>query len=176
MIPPRAPIGDKATHGRSADCINAAREATAEVHATALSKDRLLPDTARPTPALPAPSDRPLRQAMMRGAARGCPNCGAKTLFEGYLKVRDHCPSCGQEFFHHRADDGPAYLTILVVGHLMAPFIHIVYSKFRPEPLVMAIMFSIGCVALSLYLLPRIKGALIGFQWAKRMHGFGGKA
>jgi uncharacterized protein (DUF983 family) len=26
---------------------------------------------------------------------------------------------------------------------------------------------------LSLYLLPRLKGALIGFQWAKGMGGFG---
>ncbi|MFV2052085.1 DUF983 domain-containing protein [Aliiroseovarius sp. YM-037] len=125
---------------------------------------------------MPATEDRPLKPAMWRGWRRCCPNCGSGPLLRGYLKVNNTCTVCDQELFHHRADDGPAYLTILVVGHLMAPFIHIVYSKFRPEPLVMAIMFSIGCVALSLYLLPRIKGALIGFQWAKRMHGFGGKA
>ena len=29
---------------------------------------------------------------------------------------------------------------------------------------------------LSLLLLPRIKGAMVGLQWARRMHGFGGKA
>ena len=28
--------------------------------------------------------------------------------------------------------------------------------------------------ALSLFLLPRMKGVMVGFQWAKRMHGFGG--
>jgi len=28
-------------------------------------------------------------------------------------------------------------------------------------------------VLLSLWLLPRVKGALIGYQWALRMHGFG---
>jgi uncharacterized protein (DUF983 family) len=27
---------------------------------------------------------------------------------------------------------------------------------------------------MSLALLPRVKGALIGWQWALRMHGFGG--
>ena len=95
-------------------------------------------------------------------------------MFSGYLKVSDRCPVCSQELFHHRADDGPAYLTILVVGHLMAPLIHIVFVQFRPEPLVMATIFTIGCVALCLYLLPRLKGLVVAIQWARRMHGFGG--
>ena len=29
-------------------------------------------------------------------------------------------------------------------------------------------------IGLSLWFLPRVKGALIGLQWALRMHGFGG--
>ena len=72
---------------------------------------------------------------------------------------------------HHRADDGPAYLTILIVGHAAVPFFHLGF-KIDPNPLVVASMMSVGCVALSLYLLPRIKGAIIGLQWAKRLHGF----
>jgi len=94
-------------------------------------------------------------------------------VLRGYLKVRDTCPSCGQELYHHRADDGPAYLTILIVGHLMAPLILIAFTRYRPDPLVLATVFSVGTVALSLYLLPRLKGVLIAIQWAKRMHGFG---
>ena len=74
---------------------------------------------------------------------------------------------------HHRADDGPAYLTILIVGHLMAPLLHVMFVNFRPDPLVLATTFTIGCVGLSLYLLPRLKGAVVAFQWARRMHGFG---
>jgi len=95
-------------------------------------------------------------------------------MLRGYLKVRDACPVCGEAFHHHRADDGPAYLTILIVGHLMAPLILVVFTRFRPDPLTMATLFSIGCVALSLYLLPRLKGVMVAFQWAKRMHGFVG--
>ena len=93
-------------------------------------------------------------------------------MFDGYLKVRDTCPVCEEELSHHRADDGPAYMTILVVGHLMAPLIFIVFTRFRPDPLVLATVFTIGCVALSLFLLPRFKGLLVGIQWARRMHGF----
>ena len=105
-----------------------------------------------------------------------CPNCGSGPMLRGYLKVRDSCPVCGEALHHQRADDGPAYLTILIVGHLMAPLILFVFTKFRPDPLVLASVFSVGTVALSLYLLPRLKGALVAVQWAKRMHGFGGKA
>ena len=122
----------------------------------------------------PPEAERPASPAIRHGFRRRCPRCGEGQLFEGYLKVADRCPVCRQELFHHRADDGPAYLTILVVGHLMAPLFHVVYSQFRPEPLVMATLFTIGCVGLSLYLLPRLKGVVVGIQWSKRMHGFGG--
>mgnify|MGYP000867955690 FL=1 len=118
-------------------------------------------------------AERPVKPAMLRGWRRRCPKCGAGPMFRGYLKVRDACPVCGQELHHHRADDGPAYLTILIVGHLLAPALMFTFVKFRPEPMVMITGFTIGMVALSLYLLPRLKGALVGLQWAKRMHGFG---
>ncbi len=91
----------------------------------------------------------------------------------GYLKVHDACAVCDEPLHHHRADDGPAYLTILFVGHLMAPLILIAFVKYRPEPIVLATIFTVGCVALSLYLLPRLKGVIVAIQWAKRMHGFG---
>ncbi|MFQ6552576.1 DUF983 domain-containing protein [Aestuariibius insulae] len=120
-----------------------------------------------------ASEDRPMKPAMWRGFRRRCPNCGEGSLLESYLKVRDHCPVCGQALHHHRADDGPAYLTILVVGHLMAPLLHIAFVQYRPDPLVMATIFAVGCVGLSLYLLPRLKGLVVGIQWARRMHGFG---
>ncbi|UWR23498.1 DUF983 domain-containing protein [Sulfitobacter sp. S190] len=116
--------------------------------------------------------ERPRMPAMLRGWRRRCPNCGAGPLLFGYLKVHDHCAVCDQEFHHHRADDGPAYLTILLVGHLMAPLLHFVFVQWRPEPIVLFTIFAVGTCALSLYLLPRLKGAMIGFQWAKEMGGF----
>ena len=120
-----------------------------------------------------ADGTRLLKPAFLRGWRRRCPKCGAGPMMRGYLSVRESCPVCGEEFHHHRADDGPAYLTILIVGHLMAPGLHIYFVTFRPEPLTLASIFSVGCVILSMYLLPRIKGALIAYQWARRLHGFG---
>ncbi|MFN3723804.1 MAG: DUF983 domain-containing protein [Paracoccaceae bacterium] len=133
--------------------------------------DSLISEVAKPV--LAAIDDRPLRQALFRGWRRRCPNCGAGQMLRSYLKVRESCPVCGEDFHHHRADDGPAYLTILIVGHIMAPLILYVFTAFRPDPLMLATAFSIGTVALSLYLLPRMKGVMVAIQWSKRMHGFG---
>lgn len=116
--------------------------------------------------------DRALRLALLRGWRRRCPNCGSGPMLKGYLTVRDTCAVCSEEMHHHRADDGPAYLAILIVGHIMAPAILWVFTAFRPEPMVLFTGFAIGCVALSLYLLPRLKGLMVAFQWARRMHGF----
>ena len=116
--------------------------------------------------------ERPLWPSVRRGFMCRCPKCGAGPLLKSYLKVRDHCPVCGEAFYHHRADDGPAYLTILIVGHIMAPMIYWVFVTWRPEPMVMATMFTLGTATLALFLLPRLKGAIVALQWAKRMHGF----
>jgi len=94
-------------------------------------------------------------------------------MLRDYLKVRDECPVCGEELFHHRADDGPAWATILIAGHLLAPLMLIVYTAFRPEGWVMALGFSVVFLALALFLLPRLKGMFVALQWSRRMHGFG---
>lgn len=121
----------------------------------------------------PDPAERDQRQAMRRGWHRRCPVCGQGALFSGYLTVNAHCPVCGTELSHHRADDGPAYLTILIVGHILGPLMIVIFTEFRPNPWVLSALFCAAAVAMSLYLLPRLKGGLIGLQWAKRMHGFG---
>jgi len=120
-----------------------------------------------------ADDDRPVGRAMMRGWRRRCPCCGAGPMLRGYLSVRESCPVCGEALHHQRADDGPAYLTILIVGHLMAPLILAAFMAWRPDPMILATVFAVGTVGLSLYLLPRLKGMMVGIQWAKRMHGFG---
>lgn len=129
------------------------------------------PDAPPRAPLSPA-TDPSLRHAIWRGFRLRCPRCGEGAVLRDYLKVRDHCPHCGEALHHARADDGPAWLTILVVGHVMAPVLLWVYPAFRPEPWVLALGFSVGCVALSLYLLPRFKGMIVAVQWANRMGGF----
>jgi len=117
--------------------------------------------------------DRPIKQALLRGFKCKCPNCGNGPMLRDYLKVRDECPVCGEELFHQRADDGPAWATIIISGHILAPLMLIVYTAFRPEGWVMALGFSVVFLALALFLLPRLKGMFVALQWSRRMHGFG---
>ena len=122
---------------------------------------------------VPDSAERPVKPAMIRGWNRRCPQCGTGPILKGYLKVQDSCEVCGEELHHQRADDGPAYITILICGHILAPLMLIVFEKFRPDPLVMTVGFLVVFVAMALFMLPRIKGAFVALQWAKRMHGFG---
>lgn len=120
--------------------------------------------------------ERPLGPALRRGLMLRCPACGKGHMLSGYLTVNPACPACGEVLSHHRADDGPAYLTILIVGHLMAPLLLWAFVTFRPTPLTLMTIFMTGTVALSLFLLPRFKGMIVALQWAKEMHGFGAAA
>jgi uncharacterized protein (DUF983 family) len=123
----------------------------------------------------PGEGKRNMAQAIRRGLAGRCPNCGKGKMFRAYLKVRDACPVCGEDLSHQRADDAPAYLTMLIVGHFIVAGI-LASEDFWPDSpmLLTACIWAALAVLSSLWLLPRIKGALVGYQWAMRMHGFGG--
>lgn len=119
--------------------------------------------------------DTDLRQrkpAMLNGLRHRCPNCGEGRLFTRYLKVAPACEACGQSFTAQKADDGPAYFTILIMCHIAGFLLHfmIFYSDFGPMET--ALMVSAVVLSGSLLLLPRIKGIMIGWQWADRLHGF----
>jgi uncharacterized protein (DUF983 family) len=123
----------------------------------------------------PAGARRSLAQAMCRGFAQACPACGEGRQFKSYLKVVDACEACGEELHHHRADDAPPYFTITIVGHVIVAGVLMVEDLFAPPSWVHALLWIPLILGLSLLLLPRIKGALVGLQWAFRMHGFAGK-
>ena len=111
-------------------------------------------------------------QAMKRGFRGRCPRCGEGKLFRAFLKTADSCSVCGQDFTPHRADDLPAYLVIVIVGHIVVPLALMIETNYSPPvALQLAIYLPITFVA-SLALLQPVKGAVVGIQWALRMHGF----
>src|SRR6202140_5524608 len=110
--------------------------------------------------------------ALKRGFRGRCPRCGEGKVFRAFLKVDDHCSVCAQDFTPHRADDLPAYLVIVIVGHVVVPTILWIETDFSPSvPLQLAIYLPFTLI-LSLLLLQPVKGAVVGVQWALRMHGF----
>jgi uncharacterized protein (DUF983 family) len=110
--------------------------------------------------------------AMKRGFRSRCPRCGEGKLFRAFLKVDDHCPACGLDYTPHRADDLPAYLVIVIVGHIVVPLALSIETNFAPPVWMQLATYLPLTLVLSLLLLQPVKGAVVGFQWALRMHGF----
>lgn len=115
-------------------------------------------------------------EAMKRGFLGRCPHCGEGKLFRAFLKTADHCSVCGEEFHHHRADDLPAYLVVVVVGHIVVGgFMGMEAMTDWPAWLHLAMWVPITLI-MSLAMVGPIKGAVVGLQWAYYMHGFGGES
>lgn len=109
---------------------------------------------------------RSIWSGLQRGLAGKCPHCGEGRLFSSYLKIAPRCASCGHDIGVYRADDGPAYFTILIVGHVViAPLLFLEFVRSWPVGWVLALVIP-AIIALSLALLPRVKGAFVGVQWA----------
>ena len=115
---------------------------------------------------------RPLARAMSRAILGKCPRCGEGKLFRGYLKVTDECPVCQLDLSCHRADDAPPYITIVIVGHILVGLMLHLQMFWRIPPYAYLATLVPLAVILPLVLLPFIKGAIVGLQWANRMHGF----
>ena len=93
-------------------------------------------------------------------------------MFRAFLKVADRCDACGEELHHQRADDFPAYLVIVIVGHLVVPLILHVEMVYQPAYWIHAVLWLPLTLALSLLLIQPIKGMVIAMQWRVGMHGF----
>lgn len=115
---------------------------------------------------------RKIGRSIMSGLKLKCPNCDKGAIFGKYLKVNGHCASCNEALHHHRADDAPPYFTIFIVGHIVVPLMIFVEATYRPDLWLHTIIWMPLTVALCYWVLPRVKAALIGYQWAIKMHGF----
>ncbi len=116
---------------------------------------------------------RSIGTAVWNGMKLRCPHCGKGHLFRSYLKVADKCDVCGEELHHHRADDFPPYLSIIIVGHIIVGLmLHLEMAYQDVAPWVYVVTMVPAAIVLPLLLLPSIKGAVVGLQWANKMYGF----
>ncbi len=125
--------------------------------------------TSTPTRDLPK---RDAGQAAWRGMRGLCPHCGKGRLFQSFLKVNEFCPECREAMHHHRADDAPPYIVITIVGHIIVAGVLWLERGYQLDIWIQMLLWVPLTVLLSLVLIQPVKGALIGVQWALRMHGF----
>ncbi len=120
-------------------------------------------------PSTPDTAQRPFLTGLLRGAQRRCPSCGQGSMFAGYVRQAESCARCGLDIGAYRADDAPPYFTIFAVGHVIIPAMLMLEQRVHPPTWVHMATWLPLTVLLTLGLLPFIKGAVIGAQWALRI-------
>ena len=127
-----------------------------------------------PPPAnLPADQEhrRPIALSIWRGVRQLCPRCGVGQSMVGYLGIRSACSYCGERLGHIKADDGPAYFTMLIAGHVVVPLTLAAEQAWHP-PLEVQMVVAVSGLGLLIWrLLPRVKGAVLGLMWAHGLKG-----
>ena len=102
---------------------------------------------------------------LWRGIQKRCPQCGVGEVLAGYLKPASSCSHCGEDFSHVSADDGPAWLTLLIVGHAIVPLM-LVFGRDNAIPAWFSITSLTLITLVGVYfILPRAKGAFIALIW-----------
>jgi uncharacterized protein (DUF983 family) len=110
--------------------------------------------------------EHPLAPSILRGLKGQCPACGKGELFWKYLKVNGRCEACDHDLARYPADDGPAYLTIVLVGHLIVAPLLLFPIVWRSPPIFSLPLIMIPLAVLTLLILPRVKGGWIGLMYA----------
>jgi uncharacterized protein (DUF983 family) len=108
----------------------------------------------------------PLRRSVFRGLTGHCPACGKGALFWKYLKVNGRCETCDTDLARYPADDGPAYVTILLIGHLVVAPMLFFSVVWRSNPAISLPIILVALAALTLVVLPRVKGGWIGLMYS----------
>ncbi len=109
--------------------------------------------------------------AIRRGLRMRCPSCGKGRLLSGYLKQAEQCSVCGEATGAIRPDDGPAWATILLVGHLVSPAFFVFATADADAALKAFFFIATIVIGATLALLPRMKGLFIALIWASRAGG-----
>lgn len=115
---------------------------------------------------------RSLWRAIGNGIMCRCANCGKGKLFRSYLKLNDTCSYCGEKLSSARADDFPPYIAIFIVGHVLVGWMLHAEMSGPVDPMLYVWTMIPAAILLPLIMLPSIKGAVVGLQWANFMYGF----
>jgi uncharacterized protein (DUF983 family) len=108
------------------------------------------------------------KTTLKRGFFNRCPSCGEGKLLRGFTTPHKCCSHCHLDFEPLRADDGPAWATILIAGHLSMPFVFFMLDL-GLDNMVLEISASIAFIlGISALILPRAKGMFMSVIW--QMH------
>lgn len=114
-------------------------------------------------------TERKTWQSIKRGLRLRCPQCGQGKLYRAYLKPVAACSACREPWEEIRADDGPAWATMLIVGHLVGPLLVFFVRKPGISLWGLVAASAAAAIILCMSLLPSIKGAIMALIWSKNV-------
>jgi uncharacterized protein (DUF983 family) len=99
------------------------------------------------------------------GLTGRCPACGTGKLFNGFLRMKDRCESCGLDYSFADSGDGPAVFVILIAGFIVAFAALIVEVTYQPPFWLHALLWGPLAVIVCLVPLRLLKGLMIALQY-----------
>lgn len=102
--------------------------------------------------------------AVLTGA---CPQCGARSLFSGWVRFATRCGACGLDYDSFNVGDGPAAFLILIIGALLTVGAVSVDLSFSPPWWVHIVWLPVGA-ALTIFGLRIGKALLLGQEYRHR--------
>lgn len=106
-----------------------------------------------------------VKTTLIRGFNNKCPNCAKGKLLKNYITPHNECSYCHLNYTPLRADDGPAWATILITGHLSMPFAFWLLGYSELSTLTTILILISLVIAMSAIILPRAKGIFMAILW-----------
>lgn len=107
----------------------------------------------------------PKLEPVKTGVRGRCPRCGKGRLFDGFLKLRDECESCGLSYAFADPADGPAFF-VICFGCIPAVVFTLVFDLVYAPPFWMHLLVSLPLMLITCLLpLRPLKGWLVCSQF-----------
>jgi uncharacterized protein (DUF983 family) len=104
-----------------------------------------------------------------------CPKCGARTLFDGWVKFAPACRACGLDFSKFNVGDGPAAFLTMIVGAVIVFLALWLQLAVEPPWWVHVLLWVPLTTAGVVGGLRLAKGALLFSEYRQKAGGAGGK-
>ena len=97
-----------------------------------------------------------------------CPQCGARSLFDGPARFAPRCPSCGLDYAQFNVGDGPAAFLTMIVGALVVGLAVWLEFAVHPPFWVHIILWIPLVAGLTLWGRRVSKGALLAAEFRRK--------
>jgi uncharacterized protein (DUF983 family) len=105
------------------------------------------------------------QSAVHAGLTGCCPECGARTLFAGWIKFEPRCRACGLDFLQFNVGDGAAAFLIMIVGAIIVGLAITVELSLSPPFWLHLLLWPPIALVLILFALRLAKGVLLALEY-----------